>query len=110
MMKAHNPMVQAGCPDGYRKLMCAMIWQAVKFACGTELRSLFGKYRSKYKIAEERSKAIAYIMGTDFEFDCELLGIDSQIEKIREYITLQNVKECYQISLEGAECMEVVDA
>ena len=68
----------------YRKLMCAMIHNAIKNAQGYEI-STDGKYqRCRREVVQN---AIAYLLSDDFEFDMELLGLDSQTEVIRRMVT-----------------------
>ena len=68
----------------YRKLMCAMIHNAIKNAQGYEM-STDGKYqRCRREVVQN---AIAYLLSDDFEFDMELLGLDSQTEVIRRMVT-----------------------
>ena len=68
----------------YRKLMCAMIANAIKNAQGYEM-STDGKYQRCRR--EVVWNAIAYLLSDDFEFDMELLGLDSQTEVIRRMVT-----------------------
>ena len=68
----------------YRKLMCAMIANAIKNAQGYEI-STDGKYqRCRREVVQN---AIAYLLSDDFEWDMELLGLDSQTEVIRRMVT-----------------------
>ena len=80
----------------YRKLMCAVIWQAVNHALGRGLSDILNPNEPNYnkKRVDERAHAVAFIMSEDFEFDCELLGIDDQIDGIRQKVTRG---EIYQI-------------
>lgn len=68
----------------YRKLMCAMIANAIKNAQGYEM-STEGKYQRCR--SEIKQNAIAYLLSDDFEFDMELLGLDTQTEVIRSMVT-----------------------
>ena len=68
----------------YRKLMCAMIHNAIKNAQGYEM-STDGKYQRCRR--EVVKNAIAYLLSDDFEWDMELLGLDSQTEVIRRMVT-----------------------
>ena len=68
----------------YRKLMCAMIANAIKNAQGYEM-STDGKYqRCRREVVQN---AIAYLLSDDFEWDMELLGLDSQVETVRQMVT-----------------------
>ena len=68
----------------YRKLMCAMIHNAIKNAQGYEM-STDGKYQRCRR--EVVRNAIAYLLSDDFEWDMELLGLDSQVETVRQMVT-----------------------
>jgi hypothetical protein len=73
----------------YRKLLCAVIWQAVNHALGRELSDILdpNDKQFKYHKQQERAAAMAYIMSDDFERQCEYLGIDNLIDEIRLKVT-----------------------
>ena len=73
----------------YRKLMCAVIWQAVNHALGRELCYVLNPNAPNYyqRRDELRMSAVEYLMSADFEFTAELLGIDNMIEDIRLKVT-----------------------
>jgi hypothetical protein len=78
----------------YRKLLCDVVKQAVNYAMGQNLSEILGtgingRPTNAYKRMreQERAKAIAYLMSSDFEEHAYLLGIDEQIGAIREMVT-----------------------
>ena len=74
--------------EGYRKILCAMIKQTISHAMGREMSYLIGKNEKnrEQKIAAEKAKAIAYIMGQDFEDHMLWLGLENYTSAIREMV------------------------
>jgi len=77
--------------QGYRKLMCAVIWQAVQWANGVGLSgSLENLNPNSNYFKQEKKKEIKeaqkFIFSKDFVYYCELLGIDDSVEAIRSKV------------------------
>lgn len=74
--------------EGYRKILCAMIRQAINHAMGREMTCFFDKREKNYakKVAKEKANAIAYIMGQDFEDHMLWLGLEHYVSAIREMV------------------------
>jgi len=70
----------------YRSIAAEMLIQAIRIAKGeiTNVNSAVSVSNRKARIVEERSDAIYFIMGADFEFWMELLGAECGIDKARE--------------------------
>jgi len=77
----------------YRRIMCAMITNAIRNAMGYEMSVEDGK--NKRIRGQVKTDAIAYVLSDDFEFDMELLGYDSYVNAIRRKVT----RGTYQIPL-----------
>ena len=84
----------------YRKLMCAMIHNAIQNALGYEM-STDGKYQRCRR--EVVWNAIAYLLSDDFEFDMELLGLDEMIKSVRKYVFDDINKTKSKIKIENEE-------
>jgi hypothetical protein len=84
----------------YRKLMCAMIHNAIQNARGYEM-STDGKYQRCRR--EVVWNAIAYLLSDDFEFDMELLGLDEMIKSVRKYVFDDINKTKSKIKIENEE-------
>lgn len=85
--------------EPYRKLMCAMIQQAVNHARGFELSDIISPRDPNFnrRRGEERAAAIEYLLSEEFQFDAELLGIDGCVDKIRKLVT----RDSYQMPIFG---------
>ena len=77
----------------YRRMMCAMITNAIRNAQGYELSAEDGK--NKRIRGQVKTDAIAYVLSDDFEHHMELLGYDSYVDKIRRKVT----RGTYQIPI-----------
>ena len=65
----------------YRKLMCAVIEQAIDYVKGEKLCYLLHYENKNYEVRrlEEIKKAKEYIASIGFREDCDLLGLDAWI-------------------------------
>lgn len=81
----------------YRKLMCAMIQQAVNYARGYNLSEILDIADKNFnrRRGEERAAALEYLLSEEFQFDAELLGIDGTVDEIRKLVT----KGSYQMPI-----------
>jgi len=73
----------------YRKIMCAMIHQAINHARGIELSDILDQNDPNFnrRRGEERAAAIEYLLSEEFQFDAELLGIEDYVDRIRKMVT-----------------------
>jgi hypothetical protein len=86
----------------YRKLMCAVIRQAILHAQGLEMDEN-GK-PTKLKEGSLKATAIEYLLGDDFENECMYLDLPPDfVDKVRKKIT----KGTYQIPVFTVERKEI---
>jgi len=71
--------------EGYRKILCAMIKQAILHALGREMSDLFDKQQTNYRkqVLEEKNRSIAYIQSDDFEIHMLWLGLEHHVSSVR---------------------------
>lgn len=80
--------VQQDINEGYRKILCAMIKQAILHALGREMSDLFDKKQSNYRkmVLQEKNRSIAYIQSEDFELHMLWLGLEHHVSAVRDMV------------------------
>lgn len=90
----------------YRKILCASIEQAVKFAKGDTLYTISVGHHWREDVRRGRSEAIDYIFGAEFEYDMALLGLEGSVSAIRRDVENALAETQYQPTLKN--CNEFV--
>lgn len=80
----------------YRKILCASIEQAVKFAKGDTLYTISVGHHWREDVKRGRSEAIDYIFGAEFEYDMALLNLEGSVQAIRRDVEKVLAETQYQ--------------
>jgi len=78
-----TPLTQDEIDLAYRKMLCASIEQAVRFAKGEMLYTISLGHHWREDVKRGRSEAIDYIRGSEFEYDMALLGLEGSVAVVR---------------------------